>query len=364
MQILLVCTDAFGGHGGVAAVNRMLCHALTAAPLSAEVTVIPRLEHDPSDGIPDRVTVRADAVDGIWAYLMATGRTLVGPSPDLVLCTHIHLLPAAFTAARWHGVPLLLLIHGIEAWTPPERRGARLLSAQPDAVVGVSQYTLDRFRTWCDVPESRCHVIPNAVNLKDFGPGPKPPELLDRYGLHGRTVLFTLSRLAAEEQYKGHDEVLEVLPALVEDHPDLVYLIGGDGDDRPRLERKAEELGVRDQVIFSGYVPGGEKADHYRLADAFVMPGRGEGFGLVYLEALACGVPVVASSADASREAVRDGQLGAVVDPDDPSDVVRGVQEALTTDRETVPDGLAYFSREAFRERWQSIVRQITRSSP
>ena len=102
-----------------------------------------------------------------------------------------------------------------------------------------------------------------------------------------------------------------MLPALAADVPDVAYLIAGDGDDRARLEKKAAALGVADRVVFAGYVPEEEKADHYRLADAFVMPGRGEGFGIVYLEALACGVPVVASSLDASREAVRDGMPSA-----------------------------------------------------
>jgi glycosyltransferase involved in cell wall biosynthesis len=85
--------------------------------------------------------------------------------------------------------------------------------------------------------------------------------------------------------------------------------------DRRCLQEKARSLGVHGRVVFAGYVPESEKADHYRLADAYVMPGRGEGFGIVYLEALACGVPVVASEVDGSREAVREGALGILVDP-------------------------------------------------
>jgi glycosyltransferase involved in cell wall biosynthesis len=122
------------------------------------------------------------------------------------------------------------------------------------------------------------------------------------------------------------------------------------------LEAKAQRLGLSDRVVFAGYVPEAEKVDHYRLADAFVMPGRTEGFGIVYLEALACGVPVVASSADASREAVREGALGALVDPDDPADLKRGIREALGQQRGTVPDGLDYFSKERFTARWHRLI--------
>ena len=135
----------------------------------------------------------------------------------------------------------------------------------------------------------------------------------------------------------------------------MAYLVCGGGDDRERLEDKARLLGVADRVVFAGYVPEEEKADHYRLADAFVMPGRGEGFGIVYLEALACGVPVVASSADASCEAVLDGELGVVVDPDDPASVVSGIRDALGRE-EGVPAGLDHFSQRRFAERWRAVV--------
>jgi glycosyltransferase involved in cell wall biosynthesis len=198
-------------------------------------------------------------------------------------------------------------------------------------------------------------VVPDCIDLAAYGPGPKQDDLLARYGLEDRTVMLTLGRLASGEQYKGHDEVMEVLPDLVDEVPDLSYLICGDGDDRPRLEAKAERLGIGDRVVFAGYVPEDEKADHYRLADAFVMPGRGEGFGIVYLEALACGVPVVASEADASREAVRDGELGTVVDPDDLEDVKSGILDALH-EPQGVSDGLDYFSVGRFRNRWHRVI--------
>ena len=92
--------------------------------------------------------------------------------------------------------------------------------------------------------------------------------------------------------------------------PNIAYLIVGDGDDRQRLEAKARSRGIDDRVVFAGFIPEAEKADHYRLADAFVMPGRGEGFGFVFLEALACGIPVVGSRLDGSREALAPGGVG------------------------------------------------------
>src|SRR5262249_52021238 len=117
--------------------------------------------------------------------------------------------------------------------------------------------------------------------------------LRDRLGLEGKKVLLTVARLCGYDRYKGIDEVLESLSTLAEQEPSLFYLVVGDGADRPRLERKARDLGLDESVLFAGYVGDEEKWAYYHLADVFVLPGRGEGFGIVFLEALACGLPVV-----------------------------------------------------------------------
>src|SRR5207302_9125288 len=125
-------------------------------------------------------------------------------------------------------------------------------------------------------------------------------------------------------------------------HPDLVYLLAGDGSDMPRLRQKVASLGLAQHVRFAGMIGEAEKADHYRLADAFVMPSRGEGFGFVLLEAMACGIPVVASVLDGGREAIRYGQLGILVDPTNRSDVMRGIRDVLARDKGRVPEGLEH----------------------
>jgi glycosyltransferase involved in cell wall biosynthesis len=362
VNVLFLCTDAFGGRGGIAQFNRDLCHALTADPLSATITTLPRVSPVEDLGVlPDGLTYRTDAAGSKLSYAFNVLRSTLNAQRstlDVVICGHINLLPVAALSAWWQNAPLGLIIHGIEAWAPHSSPLVRWSLPYVNTFVSVSQHTLDRFSEWAPLSNEQCRVIPDCINLDVYEPGPKRSDLLERYDLHDRTILLTLSRLSSEEQYKGHDEILEVLPDLARENPHLSYLVCGDGDDRPRLKRKAEQLGVEDRTVFAGYVPEEEKEDHYRLADAFVMPGRGEGFGIVYLEAMACGIPVVASSADASREAVRDGQLGAVVNPDDPGDIRRGIRKALDADR-SVPDGLEYFSYSAFQRRWQQVVRKL-----
>ena len=156
--------------------------------------------------------------------------------------------------------------------------------------------------------------------------------MIERYGLKSSKVILTVGRLASEERHKGFDEVIEVMPQLIKRFPNLKYLIVGGGGDRQRLEAKVAKLGLSNCVIFTGYVPEDEKAAHYNLADVYVMPSRGEGFGIVLLEAAACGVPIVGSQVDGSREALLDGKLGRLVDPDDRHRLIELSPTPLSTD--------------------------------
>jgi glycosyltransferase involved in cell wall biosynthesis len=116
-----------------------------------------------------------------------------------------------------------------------------------------------------------------------------------------------------------------------------------------------KSLGLERSVVFTGRVADSEKADHYRLADAFVMPGRQEGFGFVYLEAMASGIPVVASSLDGSTEAVLNGEMGELADPDNRESLKAAVRRALKRPKH-IPAGLAVFAYQNFRRRLQNII--------
>lgn len=359
MRVLVITTDAYGGNGGIALYNRDLVDALIALPEVEEITVIPRNLHFAPSDVPARVSFLAQGAGGKLAFL----RTIIataGERFDLVICGHINLLPVAAGLSLKLRIPLVLLVYGIEVWDRPVSQLKRYLLACVDAVWAISAITRDRLRAWSGLPEESFALLPNAIHLERYGMASRRFDIAERYGLVGRKVLLTLGRLAASERYKGVDEVLEAMPVLLAQQPDLVYLIAGDGDDRPRLKAKARKLGVADQVVFSGFVQEPEKADLYRLADVFVMPGRGEGFGFVFLEAMACGIPVVASRLDGSLEAVRGGMLGEAVDPDDRTALVAAIREALIKPR-GVPEGLGYFAFPEFQRRLQGALQQIVR---
>jgi phosphatidylinositol alpha-1,6-mannosyltransferase len=360
---LVLLTDAFGGRGGIAKFNRDLLQALCSFPEVREVVALPRLAPDPIGPLPAKLNYVGAALGGKRSYIAALLQTTIAARFDLVICAHINLLPLAAVAAARCRAPLLLIVHGIDAWQPTGRRLTDWLVRRVDACVAVSDFTRQRFLRWSGLPSARAHVLPNCVDLGAFAPGAKDPALLARYGLEGRRVLFTLARLSASERYKGIDEVLDCLPKLTLHEPKLAYLIAGDGDDRARLEAKVHALGLDQRVVFAGRIPEHEKAAHYRLADAFVMPSCGEGFGIVFLEAMACGVPVLASTLDASREAVHGCDAAVLVDPRQQEELLSGLRRVLSLPRTPrPPESLGQYSRERFDARLYSTLSRVYRS--
>ena len=213
--------------------------------------------------------------------------------------------------------PYLLPLLGIEAWRPLSRDRARAL-ANATAAFAISTHTSERARPFCPGVEG-LPVVPLA--LEDRPPaGTVDAALLERVGEGG---LLIVGRMMASEVYKGHDELLEAMPRVLElarhadRHPRVRLVVTGDGDDRPRLEAKAAALGLGEAVTFTGFVSEGTLAELYRRCAAFVMPSRGEGFGLVYLEAMKAGKPCVAARGSAAEEVVVDGETGLLVDPGD-----------------------------------------------
>jgi glycosyltransferase involved in cell wall biosynthesis len=353
LEVLMLLTDGFGGIGGIAKFNRDFLEALDRCDLVDRVTALPRVILEPIEQrIPETIVYDRRAARGRFAFLRRLARiTWRCKRVDLVVCGHLHLLSAAWLVARFRGAQLVLIIHGIEAWSPSQKILVNQFVRWVDRVIAVSGHSVEQFARWSKVPIRRTFVLPNSVDLKTFHPGPRDPRLLKRYGLEGNKIILTVGRLASRER-KGFDELIELMPRLLKLFPKLKYLIVGDGDDRSRLEAKAERYGVASSVIFAGQIPQSEKVGHYNLADAYVMPSMGEGFGIVLIEAAACGLPVIGSSADGSRETLRDGLLGQLIDPRNPDELIEAISTVLKNPPNRArPEGIEVFSNENFHTR-------------
>lgn len=355
-RVLALVTDAFGGYGGIALYNRDFLSALCTHPRVSEVVALPRVMPQPPEAVPARLTHVTSSLGGKWRYAFALLKTIrANRKFEAIVCGHVNLLPIAYLAGALTGARIILLIYGIEAWKPSASLLSRFALRGVAAYVSISQVTRDRFLKWARVGHAPGYILPNAIHLERYQPGHKDEELVRRYGLTGKRVIMTFGRLAGAERYKGFDETMEVLQQVAEQVPNLVYMVVGEGSDRARLTKKAQALGIEDRVVFTGFVAEEEKAGLYRLADAYVMPSRGEGFGFVILEALATGIPTVASKVDGGREAVRDGMLGLLVDPDSPTEIHQAIVAALRRPKEVL-DGLDYFSFKNFERRLHAMV--------
>ena len=212
--------------------------------------------------------------------------------------------------------------HGHEVgWSmlPVSRRALRIIGDGSDVVTYISKYTRNRFAAAFG-PRTAFERLPSGVDVDRFRPDSDAgARIRDRHGIApDQPLIVCISRLVAR---KGQDSLIAAMPAVLDQLPDARLMIVGAGPHEKTLRELAASTGVAGHVIFTGSVPYGELPDHYNAATVFAMPartrGRGldvEGLGIVYLEAQACGVPVIAGDSGGAPETVVDGVTGVVVD--------------------------------------------------
>ncbi|MBD2083173.1 glycosyltransferase family 4 protein [Leptolyngbya sp. FACHB-17] len=280
--------------------------------------------------------------------------------PDRVFCGHILLAPLIQTLCKPLGIPYTVLTYGKEVWEPlPSGKQRALQNA--DRVWAISRYSCDRACAANGIEPNKVDFLFCAVDGSVFQPQAKDSELLRKYQLESCKVLMTVARLWSGDPYKGVDVTIRALPQILRVFPNVKYLVIGRGDDQPRLAKLAEDLGVSDHVVFAGFVAAEELPKHYCLADAYVMPSQ-EGFGIVYLEALACGVPVLSGDADGSADPLQDGRLGWRVPHRDPDEVAIACIEMLKGEDQRCAaewlrqESLAAFGKPAFVQRLKELA--------
>lgn len=354
MRVLALGPESYGGFAGIAQGTRDFLDGLLTSEHVDGIDLLARRVPDGGPPAPSGLTERTHPG---WSpgYASAALGIAARTRPGFVFCLHVNLMPVAAALRRVFGAPVWLAVHGIEAWEPPRSALRRSSVKAASFVTSSSRYTRERFLAWSGVDPARAEVNNNPVHLERWAPGPKPAYLVERYGLAGRRVLTTLGRMLGGGRYKGHDEILAVLPALAAEHDDLTWLIVGDGPDGARIERAVHAAGMTGRVVFAGRVPEEEKRDHYLVSDAYALPSRTEGFGIAYLEAAACGIPVLGSVVDGSRDALADGRIGVLVDPDDRASLLAGLRELLARGK-GVPPAIEELSFERMAARMRRMV--------
>lgn len=290
--------------------------------------------------------------------------------PDLVICTHVGLAPIGWLLRALWQCSYWVAAHGIEVWgTLSFEKQSALRKA--DKVLAVSAFTSKRLIERHLISPEQITILPNALNDSLLNIPPRK-EFLAPLNINGRRVILTVGRLASSERYKGHDTVIRALVRVRMCIPDVVYVIVGDGDDRDRLAALIQRLGVQDQVVFAGRACDEDLVACYQTCGVFVLPAKtvlddntpgGEGFGIVFLEAMAFGKPVIGPNYGAPSEFIRHGEHGLLVDPEDPEAVAQALIQLLTSPERAHQMGesarqlvISEYSYERFRERLHQLL--------
>lgn len=335
MKIHVWVPDYASAIGGIQTFSRFLVRALRDIFPDARIAVFSK--NDTSYPDPASDPSNDFTLLGWWpsrlrtaAFAMELFRRAAKERPDLIITTHVNFAPVARSLKKLFRVPYIAVGHGVEVWDISNRPVFHAL-CDATRLFAVSEFTQQRMAAALNLPIERVSILPDTFDPNQFFPGTKPHFLLKRYALRAdQPLILTISRLASAERYKGYDQVLCALPAIRKKFPDVRYILGGRGPDRERIESLVSELGVATNVTLAGYVADHELSSHYNLCDVFAMPSKGEGFGIVFLEALACGKPVIAGNKDGSVDAVLNGEIGALVDPDNVSEIANALMGVLS----------------------------------
>ena len=325
----------------------------------------------------DRVGIRATrlrTVQGLAWWTWRPGGLAKGSRPQFTWCAE--LKPAGYPA-RWlkarYGIPYGVVVYGTELLLIDakirrsrfKRRTAGSMISKAAVIVAISKWTAELARDVLGLLDVAVPIetVPLGTTPSHFRPGVDPSAVRAKYGLNGGPWLLTVARL---EWHKGIDTVMRALPAIRASHPGTRYAIAGVGDRLPQLEQLRKELGLGDAVRFLGLVPDDELPALYNAADLYVGVSRrhdllAEGFGISLVEASASGLAVVGGRSGGVPDAVREGETGILVDPDDPEAVAAGVNELLANPERRQQMGVAGRRAVETYYNWDRVAKDLMR---
>jgi phosphatidyl-myo-inositol dimannoside synthase len=246
----------------------------------------------------------------------------------MIVAGHPFLAPVAQGAKLFaRHANSIVWTHGLEVWEPLSILRRRALRSA-DLIIAPTSDTASQVAGRQDVPRERIRVLPWALDPQFETLLVAKPALPENFPA-GRVIL-TVGRWSAEERYKGMDTLITALPRLLTEWPDLQLVAVGEGDDQGWLEQIADGRGVLRHVHFLSGLTYPEIAACYRACEIFALPSRGEGFGLVYLEAMACGKPVIGGAHGGAPEVIDDGKTGYLVPHGDAAQLATAIETLLT----------------------------------
>jgi glycosyltransferase involved in cell wall biosynthesis len=360
MKILLA---GLGGGCGIGRYEVLLLSALenSVAGDGVELSSLWRNRHASYLNVPARHAKRDGRATRRPHFALKVIWHAVAMPADIVIFTLPNLAPLALPLSLLRpSTRVVVCTHGIEIWSRLSwARGVALRRAH--RVVASATYNAERIAAVQRVRPERIEVIPLALS-PSWGAGGRDADVSARR--QDGTKLLSVARMEASEGYKGVDAVICALPHVRRRVPEVSYTVVGVGTDLERLRRLAKDCGVADAVRFVGTVDDVRLLREYQECDVFVLPSTGEGFGLVFLEAMSFGKPIVAAAAGGAIDIVQDGETGRLVEsPDEVADAVLELLLNRDAAKEMGARGRArleaVFSFDRYVERWREALHVV-----
>jgi glycosyltransferase involved in cell wall biosynthesis len=327
MKILFLCLSAFSKTGGIEKFSKAFMKALSE--INENIKVLSVYDDQPDERYIASADFKAFKKKRIKFLLNAVKE---GNDSNLVFISHINLAAAGIIIKMLNKKSKLYLVaHGIEIWNEVNPFKKYFLE-KCDYILAVSSYTKNRIMERHNFSENKIIVFPNTIDpfFKVPDKFEKPPYILEKLKINKNDiVLFTLGRLSAGEGRKGYDKVIAALNILKNKYDSIKYIIAGEYDEKEffRINSIIKETGLTEIVLIIGFIKEEELPDYYLCSDIFIMPSSQEGFGIVFLEAMTCGLPVIAGSIDGSPDAIAMGTDSCIIDPHNLNEIQSAILE-------------------------------------
>jgi glycosyltransferase involved in cell wall biosynthesis len=327
---LFLTLKTFSHTGGIEKVNRVLMKAGTDIQSRHLIRFHAKSLYD---NAPDEKYITKRRFQGfngkLIPFIFASVKK--GIKCDVVMFSHINLALVGLLIKLFNPkTKIILQAHGIEVWGKQSFLKKAFLK-QADLVLPVSQFTKDNLVSHHGLDPHKCVVFHNSLDPFFITDTQTALEnrLKEKHQINKEDcVLITLTRLVSSEKYKGYDKVITALAQLRNEGKKYKYLILGKYDEKEyeRVSKLIAHFNLADEVKMCGFIPDEEISSYFSMANLFVMPSQKEGFGIVFIEAMACGLPVIAGNLDGSVDALVNGELGLLINPNDESGLINAIK--------------------------------------
>jgi phosphatidylinositol alpha-1,6-mannosyltransferase len=344
-KILFLTLKVFSATGGIEKVCRVQAKAIYESLQEGQSVQLLSMHDQPGDAkgnpyLPEQFCKS-------WAgkkLAFMSGSFKAGKHADIVLLSHINLLPAGWLIKlRNPSAKLILICHGIEVWKPLGKITRKMLAAC-NRFICVSNFTKNKMQAMNGIPSEKTELLNNCLDPFLAQPVKRGNRsmMLDKYGFDSNDViLLMLSRIASTERHKNYDHVIAAMPQVTATTGKQVrYLIAGKytEDEAAHIMQEAKKYGVENNVKLAGFVQDEDLPEYFAQADLYVMPSTKEGFGIVFIEAMYYGLPVIAGNKDGSVDALANGKLGLLIDPEDTDAIATAIEKILQDKTAFIPN--------------------------